>query len=144
VRAAGVGEQGSAAVWLLLMLPALVLSAGIVVDGGKALQARQQATGLAGEGARAAVDRMDTSAYRDSTGPFVPAPGAVQAAACTWVAQARPDASCQARPGAGGVVDVTVTLTYTPVLLAPIGPRSATGHGTARPAVGVQREVTSP
>lgn len=137
-------DEGSVAVWLLLVVPTMLLSAGLVVDGGQAMRARQEATGLAAEAARYAVDQIDTGRYRSTAGPAVPAPGTAQAAACGWVAQARPDAVCQAVPAADGVVEVSVTVTYTPVMLpSAVGPLTATGHGTARPAVGVDQEEDS-
>lgn len=137
------GERGSATIWLLLMVPPIMVSAGLVVDGGRALAARQQATGLAAEGARAAVDRVDPRVYRNGAGPAV-APGSTRAAACSWVAGVRPEATCTATSAADGRVSVTVSVVYQPVLLIGFGERTATGRGTARPAVGVQDEVVTP
>ncbi|MGJ7452803.1 pilus assembly protein TadG-related protein, partial [Aquipuribacter sp. MA13-13] len=50
------GERGSATVWLLLLVPALVFATGLVVDGGRAIAVRQEAIGLASQAARAAID----------------------------------------------------------------------------------------
>lgn len=138
------GEGGAAAIWLLLFVPSILVSAGLVVDGGRALAARQQATGLAAEAARAAVDRVDPRVYRAGRGPVV-APGSTQAAACSWVAGVRPDAQCTATAAADGRVSVTVSVVYEPVLLPDaFGQKRATGRGTARPAVGAQDEVRTP
>lgn len=127
--------------WLVLLVPTMLLTGALVVDGGRALQTRQEATGLAAEAARYAVDRVDTTRYRTVSGPAVPAPGTAQTAACTWVAQTRPDAVCTAVPGVDGVVEVSVTVVYTPMMLpSAVGPMTVTGHGTARPAVGVDQE----
>lgn len=139
-------ERGSATVWLLLIVPVLVLAIGLVVDGGRALAARQQGAALAAQAARAAVDRMDTGGYRTGAGLRAVAPGSAQAAACGWVASARPDAGCTAAPGPDGTMTVTVTITYTPVVLtaAGVGPRLATATAVARPAIGADQEVDAP
>ena len=138
------GDEGAAgAVWLLLIAGVVVLTGGLVVDGGRAIAARQQATGLAAEAARVAVDRLDTAGYRTTGDVLAVAAGSAQAAACSWVTAARPGAGCAAQVTAGGGVQVTVTIRYAPVVLAAagVGPLHASGHATARPAVGVTGEV---
>lgn len=138
------GDEGAAGtVWLLLVAGVVVFAAGLVIDGGRAIAARQQATGLAAEAARAAVDRLEVGGYRTTGNLLAVAAGAAHAAACSWVAAARPDAGCAARVTAGGAVHVTVTLPYSPVVLAAagVGPLDASGQATARPAVGVTAEV---
>lgn len=140
------GERGSATVWLLLLVPALVFATGLVVDGGRAITVRQEALGLASEAARAAVDQMDLSGYRGSGGARPVAPGAAQSAACTWIDQHRPDARCAATTHGQGRVEVTVTLTYRPVLFgaAGAGERVISASAQARPAIGDTTEVTDP
>lgn len=146
VVGAGAGDRGSATVWMLLMAPALVFGTGLVVDGGRAITARQEAIGLASEGARAAVDRMDVAGFRDDGAIRAVAPGAAQAAACTWIGQYRPDASCAAVVGSQGQVDVTVTITYRPAILGAVGvgPQVVSATAGARPAIGDTQEVSIP
>ncbi len=141
----GGGDRGSATVWTILMVPALVFGTGLVVDGGRAITARQEVIGLASEGARAAVDRMDVEGFREQGAVRVVAPGAAQAA-CTWIGQYRPDASCAATVGPEGQVDVTVTITYRPVILGAVGVGTQVVSATvgARPAIGDTREVSLP
>ncbi|MGJ7442969.1 TadE family protein [Aquipuribacter sp. MA13-6] len=140
------GERGSATVWLLLLVPALVFATGLVVDGGRAIAVRQEAIGLASQAARAAIDQMDLSGYRGSGGVRPVAPGAAQSAACTWISEHRPDARCAATTHGQGRVEVTVTLTFRPVLLgaAGVGERAISASAQARPAVGDTEEVTAP
>lgn len=140
------GERGSATVWLLLLVPALVFATGLVVDGGRAITVRQEAIGLASQAARAAVDQMDLSGYRGSGGVRPVAPGAAQSAACSWISKHRPDARCAATTHPQGRVEVTVSLTYRPVLLgaAGVGERAVSASAQARPAVGDSEEVTTP
>lgn len=139
-------DRGSATVWTLLLAPALFLGVGLVVDGGRAVTARQDALGLASEAARAAVDRMDVTGYRGGGGLTAVAPGSARAAACTWVDDHRPDASCGATVGAEGRVDVTVRITYRPALLSAVGvgPQLVSATAGARPAVGDTVEVDVP
>lgn len=139
-------DRGSATVWVLLLAPALFLGVGLVVDGGRAITARQEALGLASEAARAAVDRMDVTGYRGGGGLTAVAPGSARAAACTWVDEHRPDASCAATVGAGGRVDVTVEITYRPGILSAVGvgPQLVSATAGARPAVGDSVEVDVP
>lgn len=136
-------DAGSATVWVLLMVPVLIFAVGLVVDGGRAISARQEAIGLASQAARKAVDQMDTGGYRAGGGVRAVAPGAAQAAACTWIGRYRPDASCTAVVRPGGQVDVTVTLAYTPVILGAAGmaPKTISVSANARPAVGDGQEV---
>ena len=142
----GRADRGSATVWLLLLVPALVFGAGLVVDGGRAITARQEAVGLAAEAARAAVDQMDVTSYRTGGGARAVAPGAAQAAACGWTAKYRPDAGCTASVAARGRVEVTVTLIYRPVILGAVGvgPRVVSASAQARPAIGDATEVGAP
>lgn len=140
------GERGSATVWLLLLVPALVFATGLVVDGGRAITLRQEAIGLASQASRAAVDQMDLSGYRSSAGLRPVAPGAAQSAACTWISEHRTDARCTAVTHGQGRVEVTVTLTYRPVILAAVGvgERVVSASAQARPAIGDTEEVTDP
>lgn len=140
------GERGSATVWLILLVPALVFAAGLVVDGGRAITVRQEAIGLASQAARAAVDQMDVGGYRGGGGVRAVAPGAAQAAACSWISEHRTDAQCTARSEADGRVEVRVTLTYRPVILGAVGvsTRVVSASAQARPAIGDTTEVTGP
>jgi len=133
-------------VWLLLLVPALVFATGLVVDGGRAITLRQEAIGLASQASRAAVDQIDLSGYRSSGGLRPVAPGAAQHAACTWISEHRTDARCTAVTHAQGRVEVTVTLTYRPVILAAVGvsERVISASAQARPAIGDTEEVTDP
>ncbi len=145
-RRGGGNERGSATVWTVLIVPVTMLAVGLVVDGGRAITARQEAIGLASQAARTAVDQLDRGGYRNGGGVLAVAPGAAQAAACAWVARYRPDATCQASTGPGGAVHVEVSITYTPVLLgaAGVGPRVVRADADARPAVGDRQEVQAP
>ena len=131
--------------WLLLFVPALVFGVGLVVDGGRAITARQEALGLASEAARAAVDQMDVGGYRTGGGVRAVAPGAGQAAACSWISAHHPGAGCVATLAGEGRVEVTVTLTYQPLILGAVGVggQVVSASAQARPATGDTVEVSN-
>lgn len=147
VLAGGPGpERGAATVWTLLIVPVMIFSAGLVVDGGRAISTRQEAIGLASEAARSGVDQMDTGGYRTGGAVRAVAPGAAHGAACAWIARHRPDATCEASLGPSGQVAVTVTLAYRPVILAAAGmaPKTVAATSEARPAIGDGQEIEAP
>lgn len=136
-------EQGSATVWLLLLLPVLFLFAGLVLDGGRVITARQNAANLAEQGARRAIDRLDVATFRADS-----VIGAVQAVAAQEAACADMPATvtaCTAMATPDGQVRVQLSLRTNTAVLAAIGISqiTVTGTGTARPAVGDTQEVRS-
>jgi Flp pilus assembly protein TadG len=133
----GQQDDGAAAVVLLLLTPALLGLAGIVLDGGRQLAARQQAADVAEQAARAGADHLDVNALR-ATGTAGLDAAAAQAAACGYVITADPTATCTATviaSPAGQQVQVRVRTSAPTVLLALIGvPRlhtDATATATA-------------
>jgi Flp pilus assembly protein TadG len=57
------GQQGNVSLLVVVMLPALLFAAGLVLDGGRQLQARRDANGAAAAAARAAVQLSGREAY---------------------------------------------------------------------------------
>jgi Flp pilus assembly protein TadG len=142
--ATGWDDRGSALVWLLLLLPVLFAFAGLVLDGGRVITARQHAANLAEQAARQAVDQLDRGRFRE-TGNAVGAvdPPAAAAAACRYTASAAPGAGCTVTVDTDGQVRVAVTISTPTALLAAVGISrlTVTGTGQSRPAVGVTQEV---
>ncbi len=108
---------------------------GLVYDGGKALAAREQATGIANEAARAGADQIDT-AYLRTTGIVRINPRAAHTAAAAWIADAGHTGTVTA-----STTEVTVTVTIdTPTQLLTavcIGSITVDAEATARPRIGV-------
>ena len=126
-------EEGAAAVILLLLTPALFGLAGLVLDGGRQLAARQQAADLAEQAARAGADRLDISTLR-TTGASEFTDGPARAAACGYVTTADPSATCTATvtAGTGGPqVKVRVRTSSPTVLLSLVGVNRLHTDGTA-------------
>ena len=135
-------QDGSVAVWLLLIAPVLFAFAGLVLDGGRVLTLRQKAANIAEQAARAALDALDVPAFRASGGRVdVVDPVRARQAACAYVHAAHPGAAC-AVSISGGRVTVRVRVTTTTAVLAIVGINSltATGEGTARAAIGISAE----
>lgn len=61
------GERGSMALFVAVFAPAMIFLAGLVIDGGAALEARQRATDIAEQAARAGAGQCDVALLR-STG----------------------------------------------------------------------------
>lgn len=119
----GATDHGAAAVMLLLLTPALFALAGLVLDGGTQLAARQHAADLAEQAARAGADQLDTGTLR-ATGAVTVDAVAAGAAACRYARTAEPTATCTAtvQPGAAGTqVQVRIGTRTPTVLLGLIG-----------------------
>jgi Flp pilus assembly protein TadG len=57
------GSAGNVSLFVVLLMPALILAAGLVLDGGRQIQARREAQGTAAAAARAAVQMSPEEAF---------------------------------------------------------------------------------
>jgi Flp pilus assembly protein TadG len=57
------GERGSVSLLIVLLVPALLIAAGLVLDGGRQLQTRRDAAAAAAAVARAAVQLSEDELY---------------------------------------------------------------------------------
>jgi Flp pilus assembly protein TadG len=122
-------ERGAAAVMLVLLTPVFFALAGLVLDGGRAIAARQRAADLAEQAARSGANSLDVSGLR-ATGADTINLTSAPSVACHYVATVEPGDGC-ATTVAPTQVTVTVT-THTPtVLLGLIGINTFTTTGTA-------------
>jgi hypothetical protein len=60
-------ERGSAALFVAIFAPAMIFMAGLVIDGGSALEARQRASDTAEQAARAAAQTCDEPLLRSTS-----------------------------------------------------------------------------
>ena len=134
------GDAGNASIILVLITPAIFGVAGLVVDGGRALNARQRATDQAEQAARAAADAVNVDAIRSGTGLVIDSVAA-RTAAEQYLAAAGGVGTVSVEPGS---VTVTVSATTETAFFAVIGisQLSVSGTATARPARGVTSEET--
>jgi Flp pilus assembly protein TadG len=140
--AAARGDEGAAAVIVLLLTPALFALGGLVLDGGTHLAARQHAAGLAEQAARAGADTLDTSTLRGTDSSTLD-PTRAATAACRYVQTVEPDATCTAtvrNTPTGQEVEVRVRRRTSTVLLGLIGVNTlrTDALGTAQPVTGIR------
>jgi Flp pilus assembly protein TadG len=116
------GDRGSAALFVAIFAPAMIFLAGLVIDGGAAIEARQRAADIAEQAARAAAGQCDVAvlrsrgvcrvtsetAARNAAAPFLADNGVTQSS----VVRTRPDAFGQYQG-----VQVSVTITFETTLL---------------------------
>lgn len=128
-------EQGQVTSFVVVFSLTLLVVAGLVLDGGLLLNARQQAADIAGEAARAGAQAVDIGALRAS-GRHAIDPLQALADADAYLRQVDADGVVTAT---AEQVTVTVTRSQRLQLLPLVGLREATvtGTGSARSARGV-------
>lgn len=68
-------DTGSISVFAVIIVMALILAAGLVLDGARLLAARREAGDIAGNAARAGAQAVDERALRDGTAAVDPVGG---------------------------------------------------------------------
>ena len=131
------GDRGMVTVFTALAAVALLLMAGLVVDGGDRMRAVGRADRIAGEAARAAVEAADT---RGST-LTLDRPAAV-AAATAYLRAAGVPGTVSVTGSRTVHVEVTVSGTYLILGLVGSGRYEVTGSADAGLSVGVERGDT--
>ncbi len=130
-------EQGQVTAFVVTFVAALILMAGLVLDGGLILAAKRRAINEAEAAARAGAQQVATSTYR-SSGRFVLDPARARAAAVAYLA-ATGDRGTVRVSGDQVVVTVQITQPMQILGVAGIGSQTVTGRGVARAERGVQR-----
>jgi Putative Flp pilus-assembly TadE/G-like len=74
-------ERGSAALFVAIFAPAMIFLAGLVIDGGAALEVRQRAADIAEQAARAAGQECDVGLLRSVSECRITSQPAAEAAA---------------------------------------------------------------
>lgn len=128
-------DRGQITAFVVVFTAAVVMFAGLVLDGGLSLAAKIRALGEAQEAARAGAQALDLAAYRrDGTVRLVPAQA--RALALRYLAATGDQGTVTATPEA-----VTVTVTarqHTQLLnLAGLHTLTVTATGSAHPVRGI-------
>lgn len=128
-------DSGRVTGFVVIVVTAALLFAGLVLDGGLALAAKVRAIGEAQEAARAGAQEIDLAAYRASNSLRL-VPERASAAAHDYLAAAGHTGTVSV---AGNTVDVTVTISQPTQLLGltGIGSITVTGTGRAEPRRGI-------
>lgn len=80
-RLRGRAEAGFVSLYVVVITVGLLAMAGLVIDGGNALAAREQATDVAQQAARAGADALTPQSLRGSPTGLTASPATAQAAA---------------------------------------------------------------
>ncbi len=131
-------EEGMVTAFVVIFMLALLLLAGLVIDGGLTLAARVQAIDEAQAAARAGAQAINIPLFR-STGEIVLDPAQANQAAESYLAATGHTGTVQV---SGDDVVVTVSITQPMQILGigGVGSLTVTGHGTAA----AQHGVTGP
>jgi Flp pilus assembly protein TadG len=135
-------ERGAVSVLVVGIAIALFVMAGLVVDGGNAINARQKISDDVEQAARAGADQIDVLALRQS-GVIVVLEGQARTAARSYLVGLGYDPSRIGVDVAGNEVTVSAEDTISTQLLTLIGRNTfeVEGTATARPAAGIIDEV---
>lgn len=127
-------DSGQVTVFVVGIMAALLLLAGLVIDGGDVLATRQVAIDNAQAAARAGAQAISISAYR-SSGDIVLDPTEAEAAAESFLRGVGEQGTVSV---SGDTVTVTVHLRQPLAILPMVGVSSVTvtGTGSAVPVVG--------
>jgi hypothetical protein len=114
-------ERGSAALFVAIFAPAMIFMAGLVIDGGSALEARQRASDTAEQAARAAVQECDEALLRSLSECRITDLGRARRAATRYIGPGidswRLD-PIDAAPGGGYYgARVTITISFRTTLI---------------------------
>lgn len=115
--------------FLVLLAPALFLLVGLVVDGGQAIAAHQQATAEAEQAARAGADALSRPGLE--SGSIVPDASAAVTAAENYMAQGGHPGTVTVNGNAVSANVSTYPVTTTFLGLAGIRAFSVSGRGSA-------------
>jgi Flp pilus assembly protein TadG len=135
-------ERGAVSVLVIGIAIALLVMAGLVVDGGNAINARQKISDDVEQAARAGADQIDLLALRES-GVIVVLEARSRTAATSYLVGLGYDPGRIGVNVAGNEVTVSAQDTIDTQLLSFIGRNTfnVSGTATARPAAGIIDEV---
>lgn len=120
-------EDGSVTLMLVVMVSALLVAVGLVVDGGAKLRAVEQATAVAGEAARAATQQVNVAQVQSAGSARLDAAAARRAAQDTL---AEAGAAGSVTVSSGRVV-ISARVTRPTVFLGMVGIQSVSGSASA-------------
>ena len=112
-----VGERGQVTAFVVCFAVALLLLAGLTIDGGRAISARLRALDEAQQAARSGAEMLDVQALRSSVTTTLD-PSAAQQAARSYLTATGDSGQVTV---AGDTVDVTVTVSVPTQILGLVG-----------------------
>jgi len=132
-------DGGQITAFAVVMMTALILAAGLVLDGGLTLAARERALDEAQQAARAGAQAVNLAVYRQD-GQLILNPGQAVADARAYLAGIGAAGTVSVT---GNTVTATVTITQPMQILDAAGLRAITVHATATavPDLGINAAV---
>jgi Flp pilus assembly protein TadG len=133
-------DRGSATVFVEAFAGVLFACAGLAIDGGRAINARDRVNDVAEQAARAGAGQLDDASLRAANGAVVLDVAAAKSVADSFVNQANPQYTPTTTVALDGLsVTVRVDATYHTAILGIVGINSmaVSGTATAGPATGV-------
>ena len=121
-------EAGFVSLYVVVITVGLLAMAGLVIDGGNALAAREQATDVAQQAARAGADALSPDSLRGSPTGLTASPAAAQAAANKILDTAAVTGTVSVD---GGNVTVTVIVHKDTTILSAFGVGPIEGKATS-------------
>ena len=137
-RSRGADDRGTVALFTAIFALFVIMLAGLLVDGGLAIHARERAADIAEQAARAGADDIDVDALREGGEPTVDVDTACDKARQLADSYADQLHGWGCRPDADQVT-VTITIEVQPQLLnivPGLGAFTMTSTATARPERG--------
>ena len=131
-------ERGTVTVFVTVFMIALLVVAGLVIDGGNTLAARREAINVAESAARAGVQGLDEDAARAASGVRL-SPAAARARRQGFLDATGHDGIVTVE-GDTVIVEVTITQPLYILGIAGLGDTTVTGRGSARGVRGVTQE----
>ena len=123
------GEDGFVSLYVVVLTVGLLAMAGLVIDGGNALAAREQAADTAQQAARAGADALSPDSLRaGNPNELAATPAAAQSAANRVLAS---DGVTGTVTVAGDNVTVTVVVHKATTILSAVGVTQLSGTATA-------------
>ena len=128
-------DDGQVTAFVVVVFSALVVLAGLVIDGGYTLAARRRAINEAQAAARAGAQAVSVESVRADADEVRVDPDRAVAAAEAYLAETGHRGSVSV--GEGNEVRVTVSIDQPMLILAGLGSLTVTGSGTARNVAGI-------
>ncbi len=123
-------EAGFVSLYVVVVTVGLLAMAGLVIDGGNALAAREQAADVAQQASRAGANALSPDSLRGNPTGLTASPAAAQAAAQRVLDAA--DVTGKITVGvAGDSVTVTVVVHKSTTILSAVGLTDISGTATA-------------
>ena len=135
------GEAGQVTAFVTVITMALVLATGLVVDGGRLIEAKRRVNNRAEQAARAGAQALSVEALR-SSGAQVIDEDRARAAVRDYLGRAGSEGKVLSVTGDSVTVEVTESTSLLILGVAGLGDQGVMGTGTARNVRGVTTAET--